>query len=95
MADDEKFIDRFDFLDALRDVITASDPVKRQALWNTIPGWSSHYDQETYFWAIGPKAPTFLNNLMMEIEIACDPDAKAKPPRPVIRLADRKPQGNA
>jgi hypothetical protein len=36
-----------------------------------------------------------LNNLMMEIEIACDPDAKAKPPRPVIRLADRKPQGNA
>jgi hypothetical protein len=94
MADDDKFTGTYEFFDALRDVIIASDPTKRDALRNTINEWAQ-CDPETYYWAIGMQVPTLLHNLMMEIDIACEPDAASKPARPVIRLVDRKPQGSA
>jgi hypothetical protein len=84
----------YEFFDALRDVIIASDPAKRETLRRTVTAWIEGVDAETYFWATGPQAPTMLHNLMMEIEMPCEPDAASKP-RPVIRLVDRKPQGSA
>lgn len=94
MADNDKFTGHFEVLDALRDVILASDPAKREVLRNTIQDWSQ-CDPEVYFWATGPQAPMLLHYIVMEIDLACDPDATPKPSRPVIRLVDRKPQGSA
>ena len=96
MADDDR-IGVYEFFDALRDVIIASDPVKRETLLQTIIAWADGFDAETYFWATGQQAPTMLGNLMVEIEMACEPDAAsaASKPRPVIRFVDRKPQGSA
>lgn len=94
MTTKEKFTMEYDLFDALRDVIMASDPAKRETLRNTIDEWR-HDNPETFFWATGQQSPVLLHNLIMEIDMACDPDATSKPDRPVIRLVDRKPQGSA
>jgi len=78
MADDHKCTTHYEFFNALRDVIIASDPAKLEALHNTIHDWSEH-DPDNYFWAIGPQAPAILFQVMMEIVTACDPDATSKP----------------
>jgi hypothetical protein len=92
--DDGKLVGVYEFFDALRDVIIASDPAKRETLRNTISDWARDDDAETYFWATGMQSPTLLHNLMMEIEFSCEPNVTLKPDRPVIRLVvDRKPQG--
>jgi hypothetical protein len=97
MADDDGDDDDvgvYDFYDSLREVIIASDPTKREVLRRTIDAWSKGNDAETFFWAIGPQAPTMLYQLITEIDMSCEPDAASKP-RPVIRLVDRKPQRSA
>ena len=66
---------------------------KREALAKTIDAYSEDF-QEDFFWATGPQAPVLLYHLMMSIDSATRPDAESKP-RPVIRLVDRKPIGNA
>jgi hypothetical protein len=45
---------------------------------------------EDFHWATGWQAPSLLQDIIIEIDMACQPDAASKP-RPVIRLADRKP----
>ena|ERR1700730_9436342 len=93
-VDEDKISTAFDVLDALRDVIIASDPAKRAALTKAIDDWAECFPDD-YFWASGMRAPTLLQYLLMEIELAALPDAQPnppRPPRPVIRLVDRKPQ---
>jgi hypothetical protein len=95
MADDgDKFTGPYEVFGALRDVIIASDPAKRETLKKVIHEWSRDCPDD-YFWVTGMQAPVLLHDLMMEIELSCEPDATSKPPRQVIRLVDRKPQGSA
>lgn len=82
--DDDKFTGHYEFYNALREVIIASDPAKRATLKNTIYEWSQD-DPETYVWAIGPRSPTMLSQIMIEIEMACEPDATRRVVRSVRR----------
>jgi hypothetical protein len=90
---EEPITGMYELLDAIEAVIGSSDPEKREALAKTIDAYSEDF-QEDFFWAIGPQAPVLLYHLMMSIDSATRPDAESKP-RPVIRLVDRKPIGNA
>jgi hypothetical protein len=93
MADDDDVTSMYEFLDALRDVITSSDPAKRELLAEMIDGYANDFPDD-FFWATGAQAPVLLHNLMIEIDSSCRPDAQSKP-RPAIRIVDRKPQGSA
>jgi hypothetical protein len=88
---DDKCTTHHEFYAALRDVIIASDPAKREDLHNTIHGWSDH-DPETFFWAIGPQSPTMLSQIILGIDDACESDASKSRK---ARLVDRKSQGSA
>ena len=91
--DKQPIIGMYELLDAIEAVITSSDPQKRETLAKTIDAYSEDF-QEDFFWSIGPQSPSLLYHLMMSIDSATRPDAESKP-RPVIRLVDRKPIGNA
>ena len=90
--DDHHVTDMYEFLDALTDVITSSDPAKRELLAEMIDGYANDFPDD-FFWAIGAQAPALLHDLMIAIDSSCRPDAQSKP-RPAIRLVDRKPQGD-
>jgi len=49
---------------------------------------------DEWHWAAGGQAPALLHHLFMAIDMACRPEFEPKPGR-VIRLAHRKPDGNA
>src|SRR4051812_19217337 len=83
----------YDLAEALEAVIKAADPAKREHLAKTIDAYSEDFAID-FYWAIGAQAPTLLSNLMSVIDEACRPEGQAKP-RGVIRLVDRKPEGNA
>src|SRR5262249_50733884 len=83
----------YEFLDALEEVIKASDPAKRDKLAKTIDAYHDDFPED-FYWAIGASSPTLLSHLVMLIDWACRPDAKSKP-RSVVRLVDRKPEGSA
>jgi hypothetical protein len=83
----------YELLDALEAVLRASDPAKREALARTINAYEEDFPED-FHWAIGAQAPVLLYHLMMSIDVACRPEAQSKP-RGVIRLVDRKPEGNA
>jgi hypothetical protein len=83
----------YELLDAIESVIKAADPVKREALAQTIDAYADDF-AEDFFWAVGPRAPTLLNHLLQMIDAACRPELQSKP-RSAIRLVDRKPEGNA
>jgi hypothetical protein len=89
--DDHHVTDMYEFLDALTDVITSSDPAKRELLAEMIDGYANDCPED-FFWATGAQAPLLLHHLMAAIDSSCRPDAQSKP-RPAIRLVDRKPQG--
>jgi len=93
MADDDDVTGMYEFLDALRDVITSSDPAKRELLAEMIDGYANNFPDD-FFWATGAQAPVLLHNLMIEIDSSCRPESQSTP-RPAIRLVDRKPQGNS
>ena len=93
MTDEPKITGVYEFLDALSDVIIASDPAKRETLAKTIDAWAEDFPDE-FLWATGIQARVLLHHLLMEVDESCRPDAASKP-RPVIRLVDRKPQGGA
>src|SRR5262249_37823785 len=80
-------------LEALEEVIKASDRAKRDNLAKTIDAYHSDFPED-FHWAIGASSPTLLSHLVMSIDCACRPDAKSKP-RGVVRLVDRKPEGSA
>jgi hypothetical protein len=83
----------YEFLDALEEVIKAADPSRRKHLAQTIDDYSQDFPEE-FFWATGAQSPMLLHTLMMAIDVSCRPEAQSKP-RGVIRLVDRKPEGNA
>lgn len=83
----------FEFVEAVESAIAAAPAEKRKALAETIEAFSEH-DPETFFWAIGPQAPALLWHLVSSIDIGSQSHAESKPGR-VIRLIDRKPEGNA
>ena len=85
--------DMYELLDAIESVVASSDPAKREALAKTIDAYCEDFPDE-FFWATGAQSPVLLYHLMMAIDSASRPDAESKP-RPVIRLVDRKPIGNA
>jgi hypothetical protein len=80
----------YDLLDAIEDVIRASDPAKREALARAVDDYSEDFPEE-FYWATGPQAPMLLYYLVTMIDAACRPESQSKP-RPVIRLVDRTPE---
>jgi len=91
--EDDKIIGMYELLDALEAVIKAAGPAKREALAETIDAYHDDFPED-FHWAVGAQAPTLLSNLMLAIDAACRPGEQSKP-RGVIRLVDRKPEGNA
>jgi len=90
---DEHPIGMYEFLEALENVISAADPDRRRALAETIDSYSQDSPDE-FSWAVGVQSPTLLNHVMNTIDVACRPESQSKP-KPVIRLVDRKREGNA
>jgi hypothetical protein len=89
----EPLIGMYELLDALEAVIASCDPAKREALAGTIDAYAESFPEE-FYWATGAQAPSLLHHLMLLMDSASRPDAESKV-RPVIRLVDRKPVGNA
>jgi hypothetical protein len=83
----------YELLDAIEAVVKAADPAKRDTLAQTIDAYSEDFPED-FFWAVGGQAPSLLGHLLQTIDSACRPDQQSKP-RGVIRLVDRKPEGNA
>ena len=90
---DRQLTGMYELLDAIEDVIKASDPAKREELTKTIDAYHNDFPED-FRWAIGAQSPTLLSHLLLAIDWACRSDAKSKS-RGVIRLIDRKPEGNA
>ena len=88
---DEQMTGIYELIDAIEAVIKAADPAKREALAQTIDAYAEDFPDD-FFWAVGPQAPTLLNNMLTMIDAACRPEAQSKP-RAAIRLVDRKPEG--
>lgn len=89
----EEVVTMYELLDALEQVITATDPAKRRTLADTINAYAKDYPDD-FFWATGAQSPTLLSNLMMIIDTASQPEAESKA-RAASRLLDRKPAGSA
>jgi hypothetical protein len=90
---EEEITGMYELLDALSAVVSSCDPAKREVLAQTIDAYAEDFPDE-FFWATGAQSPTLLSNLMMAIDVACRPEKQSKS-RGVIRLVDRKPEGNA
>jgi hypothetical protein len=93
MADEEDITDMHAVVDALVDAIATADPAKRQTLAAAMDGYHDDFPDE-WHWAAGGQAPALLHHVFMAIDMACRPEFEPKPGR-VIRLAHRKPEGNA
>jgi hypothetical protein len=92
MPSEDEIIGMYEVLDALEAVIKAADPSKRKQLAETIDGFHDTFPEE-FHWAVGPQSPSLLYHLMMAIDSACREEGSK--PRPVLRLIDREPEGNA
>jgi len=90
---DEKPTDLYDLLDAIAATLEAADPAKREALAKTIDAYAEDFSEE-FYWGISAQAPALLCHLLQTIDAGCRPSGESKP-RPVLRLVDRKPEGNA
>jgi hypothetical protein len=91
--EEESFTGMYDLLEALENVLKAADPAKREKLAKTIDAYHDDFPDD-FHWAISAQSPALLYHLFMSIDGACRPDAETKP-RSVLRLVDRKPEGNA
>ena len=85
--------DLYDLLEALEVTLAAADPAKRDALAKTIDAYAHDFPDE-FYWGVSAQAPALLCHLLRTIDVACRPEVQTKP-RPVIRLIDRKPGGDA
>jgi O-methyltransferase domain len=93
MSDSDEFTGMYELLEAIEAVIAAADSAKREALARTIDAY--HEDcPDDFHWALSAQSPTLLYHLLTAIDAASRPSAASKP-RPVVRLVDRKPEGNA
>lgn len=90
---DEPITGMWELVEAIEAVIQAADPIKREALAKTIDAYCEDFPEE-FVWATGAQAPTLLWHLITSINSACRPEKQSKP-RSVVRLVDRKPEGNA
>jgi hypothetical protein len=90
---DRKLTGMYELLDALEGVIKTSNPAKREELSKTIDAYHNDFPED-FRWAIGAQSPTLLSLLLLALDWACRSDAQSKSPT-VIRLIDRKPEGNA
>jgi hypothetical protein len=68
-----------DVIDAVEAALAASDLDKREALAKTIDSYSEDFPAE-FYWAVGPKAPTFLHLLMAAIHEASHPESRPRDP---------------
>ena len=93
MTDTDEIIGMFDVLAALEEVIMAADPAKREQLAKMLDAYHENVPED-FHWALGAQSPMLLFHLFMSIDSACRPDAELKRHN-VIRLVDRKPEGNA
>jgi hypothetical protein len=93
MPTEEPITGMYEFLDALEAAIRSAEPTKREALAETLDDYSGDFPEE-FYWAIGAQSPALLNHMMMTIDVSCRPESQTKA-RGVIRLVDRKPEGNA
>lgn len=93
MSEADEPTDMHSLVDALEAVIAAADPAKREALAATIDAYAEDCPDE-FFWAIGAQAPALLYHLLTMIDAACRPESQSKP-RPVLRIVDRKSDGDA
>jgi hypothetical protein len=87
----EEPIGMYELLEALEAAIKSADPEKREDLAGTMACYQEDFPEE-FHWAIGPQPPTLLHYLMLAIDRASDEQSK---PRKVLRLIERKPEGNA
>jgi hypothetical protein len=88
-----EIVGMYEVLEAVEAVIIASDPAKRAALAQTIDRYHEDFPEE-FHWAVGERSPALLYHLFNTIASACSSDVQLRP-RPVIRLVDRKSEGNA
>ena len=65
-----------DVIDALKDVIASADPTKIAGLRETIDSFSRDCPED-YYWSIGGRSPSMLNDLIHHIEIAVDVEIMA------------------
>lgn len=93
MTEQESYTGMYELLEAIEAAISSADPAKREHLAQTIDAYAEDCSED-FFWAVGAQAPTLLSHLMMVIDVSCRPVKQSKP-RGVIRLVDRKPEGNA
>ena len=82
----------YEVLDAIEACIKACDPDKRKQLAETLDAYSEDFPDD-FFWAVGPQAPALLHHLLQTVDVACREEGSTK--RAVLRLIDRKPEGNA
>ena len=87
---DQEITGMYELLDALTETLRAADSNKRELLAKTMDAYHDDFPDE-FHWAIGAQAPALLYNLMMSIDLACQPNKQ----RGTIRLVDRKPEGSA
>jgi hypothetical protein len=91
--DEHPITGMYELLDAVEAVIASADPAKRETLAKTVDAYCEDFPEE-FFWATSAQSPALLYQLMIAIDSSSRPEAESKP-RPVIRLVDRKPVGNA
>jgi hypothetical protein len=72
----------YELLEAIEAAIESAEPVKREALSQTINAYMNDFPEE-YFWAVGPQAPTLLHHIMHSIE----PSRSATSVRPIVKAA--------
>jgi hypothetical protein len=70
--------DMYDLLAALDGVVRTADPSKRACLAETIDAYCNDFSND-FFWATGPRAPTFLSRLLLTIDSASHSAPKAAP----------------
>jgi hypothetical protein len=94
MTEREEPIGMYHFLTAVEEAIKTADPAKREALAQIIDAYHDDFPEE-FDWATGERAPALLYNLMMAIDIACRSEEDKRTKSRIIRLVDRKPEGNS
>jgi hypothetical protein len=92
---DRPLTDMYDLLAALEAVVKAAESSKREALAQTIDAYCKDFSDD-FFWAVGPRAPTFLSRLLQTIDSAChsnkcvssqdaaEDDASVELPKPLL-----------
>jgi hypothetical protein len=82
-----------ELLSALEETLKSADLAKRRKLAEVIRAYEKDLPDE-FYWSVGARSPALLHNLMSSIDATCRTISRSRA-RSSIRLADRKPEGNA